>query len=363
MRSYLFIFILIVTTLLAIGRPIEFNDNLTAVEKQKLALERELLARQTVSAMEFTADQRTVIIPILESTVADLNKIRDEKEKSMTLFSAAIIKLREDIYINNGITDAVKQCVKNSNCKFSQLEDEYNKKIKERTIIIWNQLTPSQKAYIRKGNSGEISTTPTDRDLGRVNMTILNGYTLRLFKPETGLPISDDVIPVAVKSNVTDIKLLNLFNMLFITPNQSSQLMTILKSAKKDYDMLQQRNIELAKKTVPVLEKMLKDAKDVSIVSPYIDIRADEKKIDADYAATDMKYLKQLKEMLTENQIQTVGNFTPVIDLPTMGQVTWKVAGNEDAGKRLVSFFTSSNLIPLLQARIDGDVFPPIARK
>ncbi|MEI6521629.1 MAG: hypothetical protein WCO98_16590 [bacterium] len=351
-------FILTVAALLAIARPIEFNDNLTAVEKRKLVLDHELLTKQTVVALDFTADQRAAIIPILEATVADLDKIRDEKEKSIPLFNTAIIKLREDMYVNNGITDVLKLRVKSSYNNFTLLEYAYSTKSQAWIDEIWSLLTPAQKVYFRKGD------TPSEtRDKRRLNAALLNGYALYLLKPEAGIPDNDDVVPASVKNNIIDTRLLNLFNVLFITPDQSSQLMTILKSAKKDYDMLQQRNIVLAKIAVPVLEKMLKDTKDAMIATQYADIKADEKKIDADYAATDMKYLKQLKEMLTENQIRTIGNFTPVIDLPAMGQVMWKAVGSEDTDQRIASFLISSNLIPLLQARIDGDIFPPMAKK
>jgi hypothetical protein len=348
--------------MLAGARPIEWSDNLTAVEKQKLTLDRQLLVKQTISALELSPEQQALLIPLLETVVADLKNIRIEKEKSMPQFNTAIIKLREDMYINNGITDAVKQCVKNSDCRFTQLEDEYKIKSKARAETIWNMLSSSQKAYLRKGVVND-SPAPSERDLTRIKTIILNGYALYCLKPEIGMPNNDDVVPAAVKSNVTDTRLLNLFNVLFITPDQSSQLMAILKSAKKDYDGWQQRNIEYSKNTLPVMEKIVKDPK---LAAQYPDIKSEEKKLEADLAAIDKKYLKMLKEMLTENQVRTIGNFTPIIELLNQEAVisqAGKNNGSDDTDSKITAYLTSANLIPLLQARIDGDVFPPAAKK
>ncbi len=355
MKKFFLLLIMIFSFTAAFSRPIEWLDNLSAIEKQKMALERQLMIKQTVNALELTSEQRGAVIPMLEGLATDQENISAEKEKTMPVFSAAIIELREDMYINNGITDALKLCVKNSNCDFAQLEAQYAAKTNLQAGKVVDLLTPSQLAVLRKAD------LPAEtKDAERVNALILNKYALYLLQPESGLPAGDDVMPTAVKSNATDIRLLNLFNVLFVTPDQSLQLLALLKSAKKDYDALLQRNIDFTKKAVPVLEKYLNNA---ALAAQYTALKTEDNKIDADYAATDRKYLKMLKEMLTVNQVKTIGNFTPIIDLPGFGQAMAKTTDKDEIDRRTVSLLTSANLIPLLQSRMNGDIFPPAAKK
>jgi hypothetical protein len=186
------------------------------------------------------------------------------------------------------------------------------------------------------------------------------------------VPQPDDAVPADVNSNVTDIQLLDLFNVLFLTSDQSIQLLEMMKSAKNDYDALELRCISNAKKSIPILEKMAKEPdiimKDAAFTIQYDEMKNEEKKIDADYTATDKKYLQMLKEMLSDNQVHIIGKFVPIIDSPESekSMPLSPIAATtdiDDTDKRLVSYLTSSNMIPLLQARLNGDFLPPAPMK
>ncbi len=370
MYKFLIFLILAFSAIFVVARPVEYIDNLKDVEIQKIMLDHQIIVKQAIVALDFSVDQKSVLTDILKTTTDDIMKIKTEKEQAIKLYNDTSIKLREDLYINNGITDTVKQCVKNADCKFMKLENEFVEKYKKNIIEVWQLLNPAQKGYFRKGIGGD-KLPLSDHENELISLTILNRYALYILKPDTDKPATDDVIPNAIKSNLTDISLLNLLNVLYLTPDQSKELMNILQAAKKDYDKLHQDNIKYSEKYKAFMELLVVNPeilkKDAATIAKYTDMNKENAIIDADYKTADAIYTKKIKAILTDNQIRTIANLTPIVNISSSESV--KILSimenimNNDTDKRMVSYLTSGNLIPLLQARIDGDFTAPAPKK
>ncbi len=164
-----------------------------------------------------------------------------------------------------------------------------------------------------------ILTPEPDQDAQRsILYHLLTQKTLHYLTGKTPLPPIDDAETLAVKTATDDVRVLNLANSLYLTPEQMKGLIDITRRAKVEYDAVQTQRADWFRRVLPIVQAQLelaerKQAPDPALGERYAACRQELTTLAAAPEKLDRGYLPEVKTLLTANQLDMVGNFVPCI--------------------------------------------------
>jgi hypothetical protein len=189
----------------------------------------------------------------------------------------------------------------------------------------WQQL-PQDRAEAQRAEvtrrllvlpeTGILLAQPDDAAVRIITLTVLTQKSLHYLNPHVPLPPLDGVEMPQVQATVADIRVLNLVNTLYLTPEQTRALLGIQNRARADYGVLLARQMEAVRAALPTM-RQVRDAYAAG-TQPAPALREQMQGLEAkrqEFAAADTsidkKYLDELKQLLTANQMSMIGNFVP----------------------------------------------------
>lgn len=189
----------------------------------------------------------------------------------------------------------------------------------------WQQL-PADQAEAQRGDvmnrllalpdTGILQSKPDDAIERLISLAVLTQKSLHYLNPKVPLPPVESVESPQVQATVADIRVLNLVNTLYLTPEQTRELLAMQNQARAEYDVLYAKQLDGIRASLPLL-RQVRDAWTAG-KQPALALREQMKALEGkrqEYAAADkaidVKYLGQLKELLTDNQVTMIANFVP----------------------------------------------------
>lgn len=189
----------------------------------------------------------------------------------------------------------------------------------------WTLLSPGEASASREAYLGKLFALPDkgilmvkrDPQLASfIQETILTQKTLHYLDPAVPLPSEDDPMTAAYLAAEKDVQVLNLLNTLYLSPEQTRNLLTLQAKMTPQYAALQAKRLQNVKASIPVLA-IVRDAYAqgstnagllTERMKPFADVEAaivtEEEKLDA-------AGLAALRGYITENQVEMIANFVP----------------------------------------------------
>ena len=190
----------------------------------------------------------------------------------------------------------------------------------------WSQLTAQQtrgqqRTYLRRlisalPESGLLTSKLEPAMERTIADDLLSGETLHLLDPTKPEPSDERGETAQQAATITDIRVLNLVNSLYLLPEQMKSLVTIEGKAQADYQAIAAQRRTIAAQSITP-QKQLRDnylagtqpnsyaaAQLTNLEIQSQALRKLEQKLDSDYMA-------QVRGVLTDNQLTMVANFIP----------------------------------------------------
>lgn len=163
---------------------------------------------------------------------------------------------------------------------------------------------------------GILDARPDSRTERALLDTLLTQKALHYLDPTVPMPPTEHIESPALKSTVTDIRVLNLVNTLYLTPAQAHTLMGLERQAMDQYSVLETRRSALAQRAVPVLRQMRDTLAANTPIDPEIftqldAIEKDRRALTIEEAKLDATNLTALKDVVNDNQVMMIANFVP----------------------------------------------------
>jgi len=166
-----------------------------------------------------------------------------------------------------------------------------------------------------------LSIKPDERTVQNITRYLLNQYALHKFNPEVPLPVTTPVFSTEALQLTTDVQLLNLVNILSLTPEQTRALLGLEHKAKDEYSALDLKRSDLATKATPVLQQIRDLADKDQSITPALKtalagIEKDRQSLNAQETKVDAGYVGDLSKLLTTDQVAIISHFDPSLVPP-----------------------------------------------
>jgi hypothetical protein len=160
---------------------------------------------------------------------------------------------------------------------------------------------------------GVLSEQPERSTERAILYLLLTQQTLYYLTGEVPLPPFDSPETPALVATVNDIRVLNLTNSLYLTEEQITALAALERGAGEEYAGIEARRLALDRQALPMLRQLVAVPADPALQAQYAAYRKERVALLAEDARIDRRYLPQVKDLLTENQLAMVGNFIPCV--------------------------------------------------
>ena len=245
-------------------------------------------AERLLKTLELTEAQKGNVAQLAEERFRELEAIEQAKAVAEPAVLEAMRELRRVVLANNGVPDEVKAAVRRAEAPYKKLMDRLEAADEERAGVVLALLTAEQKAKLRPAQIKRWLLNPGER-LPRYEMS-----------PE-------------LRGVVADIRVMNLVNTLYLTPEQSRAITALIGRSETEWAALEQRFTEQARRALPALEQMAANggAKPARVRREPALFTRQRAALLRESRGLNERYLAELKQILTPNQISMVANFVP----------------------------------------------------
>jgi hypothetical protein len=192
--------------------------------------------------------------------------------------------------------------------------------LKEWTLLQKGDAFAQREACVRRllqlPETGILVERPDPLTQRFIAGTLLTQKTLHLLDPTVPLPPTEDIESPALKATVNDIRVLNLVNTLYLTPEQTKALIDLGTQANAEDTARRERRQTTLRAALPAL-RQARDAyaagrePEPAVKAQLAALEQQRRALQEEDDKQDAKYLAQLKPLLTENQVTMIANFVP----------------------------------------------------
>lgn len=299
-------------------------------EKSYIVDELNQLTTQTntlrlLTRLNLSINQKAAIAPIVREQIQDKNAIIRLENSCSADYEIAIEKLRSAVIANNGVSEEIKQGVRNAQKLYKSMEEKLEKATPIRAEQIWNILNAEQKqiavsqgiiAKKRNLNSNIVSPEFNEKVEKFILNNLMNQTALCNFDPSWKIDNPQVYQSPKLKSMLADIRVMNLVNSMYLTPEQTKKLIPLIKDAQSDYLSARVKESLIQREAIDNQRKIL----DTTVFGTKKNVSAENQVVIKNKRALqtlskslDDKYLPKLQSILTPNQIVMAANFVPCV--------------------------------------------------
>lgn len=323
MRCIIILALVICVAVSAAAIPLGTDKSYTVDELNQLTTQTNTL--RLLTRLNLSVNQKAAIAPIVREQVQDKNVIIRMENSCSLEYEIAIEKLRSAVIANNGVPEEIKQGVRNAQKPYKSMEEKLEKATPKRAEQIWNLLTVEQKQIAasqgiiaRKRNLNSYLASPEFNEKAEklILNNLMNQTALSNFDHNWKIDQPQVNQSPKLKSMLADIRVMNLVNSMYLTPEQTKKLIPLIKDAQSDYlaarvkeSLIQREAIDNQRK---ILETTVFNTKKNLTAENQVLIKS-KRDLQALSKSLDDKYLPKLQTILTSNQIVMAANFVPCI--------------------------------------------------
>lgn len=290
-------------------------------ERECLALRERIEARQLLRSLALSDDRQKLLATLARERLAQQQAIVEARSAAGKAVLEAMTRLRDAVLASNGVPDDVKAAVWQAEAPYKRLIDrfEVSEATRERDILAL--LDRDQLSRLKKppfsGRGPRASNAPEPAGTHRVVRLLAGPGALGALEGrEVPVPFYDE--PPDLRACIDDIRVLNLVNALYLTPEQAAKMLPLIEKTAVAREAARQKMAALARRLLPNLRELDRklaggtqsQRERTGALWEYArerwDIADMREEVESDC-------LEALKTILTPNQHSMIADFVPCV--------------------------------------------------
>lgn len=290
-------------------------------ERECLALRERIEARQVLRSLGLSDEGRKSLAALARERLARQQAIVDARSAAEKPVMEAMSRLRSAVLADNGVPEDVKAAVWRAEAPYKRLIDRFEESEETREREILSLLDRSQLSRLKQppfsGRGPRASNAPEPAGTHRVARLLAGPGALGALEGrDVPVPFYDE--PPELRACIDDIRVLNLVNALYLTPEQAAKMGPLIEKTAAAREAARKEMAGLARRLLPNLRELDRklaggtqsQRERTGALWEYA-----RERWDISDAREEVKNdcLEAVKAVLTPNQIATIADFVPCV--------------------------------------------------